>query len=47
MAVFGDSFSDVGNVYNVSNGIQPGVWSHNGRYSDGRIWMARVPVAIL
>jgi phospholipase/lecithinase/hemolysin len=38
MAVFGDSFSDVGNIYNVSKGIRPGVWSHNGRYSDGRVW---------
>lgn len=31
MVVFGDSFSDVGN-------IQPGVWSWSGRYSDGRVW---------
>ncbi|KAK1733817.1 SGNH/GDSL hydrolase family protein [Skeletonema marinoi] len=38
LAVFGDSFSDVGNIYNVSNDTQPGVWSYNGRYSDGRVW---------
>jgi phospholipase/lecithinase/hemolysin len=38
MAVFGDSFSDVGNVYIKSNGTQPGIWSYNGRYSDGRVW---------
>ena len=38
LAVFGDSFSDVGNVYNASNGTQPGVWSYDGRYSDGRVW---------
>lgn len=38
MAVFGDSFSDVGNIYNASNGTQPGVWSYDGRYSNGRVW---------
>eukprot|EP00984_Skeletonema_dohrnii_P001015 scaffold321_cov110-Skeletonema_dohrnii-CCMP3373.AAC.7 len=38
LAVFGDSFSDVGNIHNVSNDTQPGVWSYNGRYSDGRVW---------
>lgn len=38
MAVFGDSFSDVGNIYNALNGTQPGVWSYDGRYSDGRVW---------
>jgi len=38
MAVFGDSFSDVGNVYIKSNGTQPGIWSFGGRYCDGRVW---------
>ena len=38
MAVFGDSFSDVGNIHNVSNGTQPGASSYNGRYSDGKVW---------
>ena len=38
MAVFGDSFSDVGNIYDASNGSDPGVWSWDGRYSDGRVW---------
>lgn len=38
MAVFGDSFSDVGNIHILSNGTQPGIWSYNGRYSDGRVW---------
>ena len=38
MVVFGDSFSDVGNIHDASNGTQPGVWSYNGRYSDGRVW---------
>ena len=36
--MFGDSFSEVGNIYNASNGSQPGVWSYDGRYSDGRVW---------
>src|SRR6056300_526279 len=36
--VFGDSFSEVGNINNASNGTQPGVWSYDGRYSDGRVW---------
>ena len=39
IAVFGDSFSDVGNIHILSNGTQPGVWSFNGRYSDGRVWV--------
>ena len=38
MAVFGDSFSEIGNIHNASNGSQPGVWSYDGRYSDGRVW---------
>ena len=38
MAIFGDSFSDVGNIHNVSNGTQPGASSYNGRYSDGKVW---------
>lgn len=38
MAVFGDSFSDVGNIHILSNGTQPGRWSYDGRYSDGRVW---------
>ncbi|EJK58668.1 hypothetical protein THAOC_21188 [Thalassiosira oceanica] len=38
MVVFGDSFSDVGNVNIASNKTQPGMWSYAGRYSDGRVW---------
>jgi len=39
MVIFGDSFSDVGNIYNVSNGTQPSpLISWDGRYSDGRVW---------
>ncbi|KAL3802646.1 hypothetical protein HJC23_011970 [Cyclotella cryptica] len=39
MAIFEDSFSDVGNIRNRSNGSEPGIWSFNGRYSDGRVWI--------
>jgi outer membrane lipase/esterase len=39
IAVFGDSFSDVGNIHHASNGTQPGIYSYNGRYSDGRVWI--------
>lgn len=39
ISVFGDSFSDVGNIHTLSNGTQPGVWSYSGRYSDGRVWV--------
>jgi len=40
MVIFGDSFSDVGNIYNVSNNTQPSpLISWNGRYSDGRVWV--------
>ncbi|KAL7539722.1 hypothetical protein ACHAWF_006494 [Thalassiosira exigua] len=38
MAIFGDSFSDVGNIHYASNGSQPSPWSWEGRYSDGRLW---------
>jgi len=40
MVIFGDSFSDIGNIYNVSNGTQPSpLISWEGRYSDGRVWV--------
>ena len=40
MVIFGDSFSDVGNIYNVSNNTQPSpLISWDGRYSDGRVWV--------
>lgn len=42
MVVFGDSFSDVGNINIASNKTQPGIWSYAGRYSDGRVWQEYV-----
>lgn len=42
MVVFGDSFSDVGNIHSVSDGMAPGQWSWNGRYCDGRVWVEYV-----
>ncbi|KAL7530057.1 hypothetical protein ACHAWF_003223 [Thalassiosira exigua] len=42
MAIFGDSFSDVGNIHIASNGSQPGTWSWEGRYADGRLWLEHV-----
>jgi phospholipase/lecithinase/hemolysin len=29
----------VGNIHHASNGTQPGIYSYNGRYSDGRVWI--------
>ncbi len=40
--VFGDSLSDVGNIYEASGGKQPGKWSWGGRYCDGRVWIEYV-----
>ncbi|MCC5608658.1 SGNH/GDSL hydrolase family protein [Nostoc sp. CHAB 5834] len=38
--VFGDSFSDSGNVYNATNGIIPSSPTYsNGRFSNGPIWV--------
>ena len=39
LAVFGDSFSDMDNVYFASDGNAPGNHSFDGRYSDGRVWI--------
>jgi phospholipase/lecithinase/hemolysin len=38
LVVFGDSMSDVGNVYRATNETHPGPWSFDGRFSDGRAW---------
>jgi hypothetical protein len=39
MVVFGDAFSDVGNVHGASNETQaPGERSWQGRCSDGPVW---------
>ncbi|MBW4565305.1 MAG: SGNH/GDSL hydrolase family protein [Mojavia pulchra JT2-VF2] len=38
--VFGDSFSDTGNVFNASNGIIPPSPTYfNGRFSNGSVWV--------
>ncbi|MBN3883949.1 MULTISPECIES: SGNH/GDSL hydrolase family protein [unclassified Nostoc] len=38
--VFGDSFSDTGNVFNATNGIIPPSPTYsNGRFSNGPIWI--------
>ncbi|MEH2269868.1 MAG: SGNH/GDSL hydrolase family protein [Nostoc sp.] len=38
--VFGDSFSDTGNVFNATNGIIPPSQTYfNGRFSNGPIWV--------
>jgi thermolabile hemolysin len=39
MIVFGDSYSDTGNIYSASNGTAPSPsQSWDGRYSDGPVW---------
>jgi len=39
VVVFGDSYSDVGNIYDESNGAQPAPErSWKGRYADGPVW---------
>ena len=39
LVTFGDSFSDVGNIYDASHGDQPSPnFSWSGRYSNGRVW---------
>ena len=36
---FGDSLSDVGNVYTATAGATPGAPYFNGRFSDGPVWV--------
>lgn len=39
LIIFGDSYSDVGNTYTLTNGTGISPWSFGGsRYSDGRVW---------
>ncbi|CAG8487673.1 7633_t:CDS:2 [Ambispora leptoticha] len=38
LILFGDSYSDVGNIYSITNHTWPPSPSYNGRYSDGPIW---------
>lgn len=37
--IFGDSFSDTGNVFNATNGIIPPQPYFNGRFSNGPVWV--------
>lgn len=37
--VFGDSLSDVGNVYNLTGGTNPSAPYVNGRFSNGPVWV--------
>ncbi|CAG8445313.1 10091_t:CDS:2, partial [Scutellospora calospora] len=36
---FGDSFTDVGNVYNLSNNIWPSKTNYTGRFCNGKLWV--------
>jgi phospholipase/lecithinase/hemolysin len=37
--VFGDSYSDVGNIYLATGGAKPAAPYYNGRFSNGPIWV--------
>ena len=37
--VFGDSYSDVGNIYFATGGAKPAAPYYNGRFSNGPIWV--------
>lgn len=36
---FGDSLSDVGNIYTATGGTEPGAPYANGQFSDGSVWV--------
>ena len=36
---FGDSLSDVGNVYNATDGLEPAAPYVNGQFSNGPVWV--------
>ncbi len=40
--VFGDSYSDVGNIYIATGGATPGPPYYNGRFSNGPIWVDHI-----
>jgi 3-phytase len=42
LVVFGDSLSDVGNVFAATNGAIPAPPYFNGRFSNGPIWVERL-----
>lgn len=39
LVVFGDSLSDVGNVFQATGGLHPPSPYFQGRYSNGRVWV--------
>ncbi|KAI1311564.1 hypothetical protein EDD11_003416 [Mortierella claussenii] len=45
IAVFGDSYSDTGNVYKLSNNTWPLPSYYHGRFSNGPIWVDHVTSA--
>ncbi|GJJ78888.1 hypothetical protein EMPS_11247 [Entomortierella parvispora] len=42
MTVFGDSYSDTGNEYRLSNKTWPLPWYYKGRFSNGKVWSEHV-----
>ncbi len=44
--VFGDSYSDVGNVFLATGGLEPAAPYYNGRFSNGPIWVDQVAGAL-
>src|ERR1700751_2615864 len=40
--VFGDSYSDVGNISIATGGAIPGPLYYNGRFSNGPIWVDHI-----
>ncbi len=40
--IFGDSFSDTGNAFQLTNGVLAGVPNWKGRFSDGPVWVERL-----
>ncbi|KAG0360526.1 GDSL lipase/esterase [Gamsiella multidivaricata] len=45
LVVFGDSYSDTGNVYQLSNKTWPLPFYDHGRFSNGRVWSEHVAKA--
>jgi phospholipase/lecithinase/hemolysin len=42
IVVFGDSLSDVGNLYVATSGLKPGAPYYQGRFSNGPIWVEQL-----
>src|ERR1700729_4664744 len=43
---FGDSLSDVGNIYAATSGAQPGAPYVNGQFSNGPVWIQDLAVGL-